>query len=139
MQRFAYTTENLTCDDFKLGITFDMRLLSKLMSNKVRKTESYYLFTHTSIDGILREEKYHPILGLKIYNKVDNEIGIIESLHKHWYYGQYWEVIYRKENTRSHGMLSIKNINSISDIIISSIDDFEKDWKFVEPFDLNNL
>jgi hypothetical protein len=130
--RDTYTTENLQPSDFRLGLGFDFSILHKL--KVLQKKESYYWFTFTAIDGTLCEKRHHPILGLKIQDKRDGEIGIIESLHKHWLSGYYWVIVYRKLGTKSHGTLFIKNINSISDVVINSIEEFNKNYIFLEEF-----
>lgn len=135
--RDTYTTSNLDPSDFRLGLGFDLSLVSKIEKLNERR-DSYYLFTFTAIDGTLCEERYHPILGLRIQDKRDGKIGIIESLHKHWLSGYYWVIVFRGEGTRSHGTLFIKNINSISGLIIDSIEKFNTNYTFLEEFNCNS-
>ena len=138
--RNTYQTDNLTIEDFISPLGWDYSLLSNYHNQRGRsKEKSYYLFTVTAIDGTLCEERYHPILGLRIKDKRDGEIGVIESLHKHWLSGYYWTIVYRKEGTRSHGTLFIKNINSIDSVVLESVEDFRKNYQFLDKFNLNSL
>ena len=132
--RNTYTTDNLSADDFISGIGFDMDLLNTYYKRKgiKIKSESFYLFSHHDICGEWHEANEHPLLGRKhIDNVTLNEVGIIESVHKHWYYGFYYAMIYRKNGTRSHGVLQFENINSVSDVIINSVNDFKLHYNIV--------
>lgn len=132
--RNTYTTENLTESDFRLGLGYDLSLLNHLrqLRNIEREKESYYLFTHTNIEGKLCEERFHPILGKVLINKKTLEKVIIESLHKHWLLGNYWFIVYRKEGTRSHGTLWVKNINSIDKIVLEAVREANDEYYFEE-------
>jgi hypothetical protein len=138
--RNTYTTDNLTPDDFIHPLGWDYSLLGRYFSEKntIRDMDSYYLFTFTAIDGTICQERFHPILGRRIINS-EGEIGIIESLHKHWLAGNYWVILYRKEGTRSHGTLWLKNINSIDSIVIEAEIEFRRDWKFLDEYNLDLL
>jgi len=137
--RNFYQTKNLKEEDFIHPLGWDYSLLgSYLLKRSHSNKESYYLFTHTAIDGTLCEERYHPILGKRIIN-LKGEVGIIESLHKHWLSGNYWVILYRQEGTRSHGTLWLKNINSIDKVVIEADLDFQRKWKFLDNFNLDLL
>ena len=137
--RETYNTENLKEEDFIKGIGFDLSLFNRFLESKniKRKVESYYHENGTSIDGTIRTKKFHPLLNKIIIDNRTGEKGIIESIHRHWYFGEYWTLLFRKEGTRSHGSLIYKNINSISKITIDSIEETEVPYHRTLKFSRN--
>lgn len=133
--RIKYETENLTKDDFINGIGFDTSLYNKYRN--IRNipnddTHDYYCKTFTSIEGVLRVKKDHHLLN-KVMVNIDSENDrevVIESVHKHWYFGFYWAIVYRTLGTNSHGLVFYENINSVSDIIIEGVAETKRDFKF---------
>lgn len=132
--RNTYDGEFLTKDDFITGIGYDTQLLGKLMKKKDNEFDFYHE-NGMSIDGTIRVKKYHPLLNKVIIDNRDGEKGIIESVHKHWYYGNYWCLVFRKMGTKSHGVLNFKNENSIDKTTLQAIKETEKNWIFED----NNL
>lgn len=138
--RNTYEGKFLKKEDFLNGLGFDNQLIRHFLNK--RKENNEYNFHHetsTAIDGTLRVKKYHPLLNKIIVDTRDGEEGIIESVHKHWYNGNYWVLVFRKEGTKSHGTLWYKNENSIDNTILESIEDTRKNWKFKDNFSWNEF
>ena len=122
--RNTYETENLKTEDFIRGIGFDNNLLVKLNCLKKSNEFDFYHEEGVSIDGTIRIKKYHPLLNQILIDSCDNDRElIVESVHKHWYQGYYWCLVYRIVGTKSHGTLFYKNINSIDTTIINGVDE----------------
>lgn len=63
-----------------------------------------------------RSIKDHPLLGKRFER--NGTIYIVESVHKHWWGGYYEHAVLLMEGTKSHGTATIKNINSINEVIV---------------------
>jgi len=129
--REIYEGEHLKKDDFIRGIGYNTSLLAKL--SKKDNTHDYYHEAGISIDGTIRIKREHPLLNKILIDyregKNSREI-IIESIHKHWYYGYYWCLVYRTIGTKSHGVLNYKNENSIDSTILEAIVEIHKNIQF---------
>ncbi len=130
--REIYQTENLTPEDFIHGIGFDTSLYCRILEkrNQLRTKDDYYHADGQSIDGTIRVKRFHPLLNKILVDIRDNQRVIIESVHKHWYIGEYWCLVYRTIGTKSHGTLNFKNLSSINSITIESILETQENWKF---------
>lgn len=120
--REIYEGEHLKKEDFIRGIGYNTSLLEKLL--KKDNTHDYYHEAGMSIDGTIRIKREHPLLNkVLIDNREDKNSRelIVESVHKHWYFGYYWVLVYRIGGTKSHGTLFYKNTNSIDSAIIEGI------------------
>jgi hypothetical protein len=127
--RIKYNTENLTKDDFIHGIGYNLSLYNqilKIRNIQINTEHDYYHENSISIDGTIRIKKEHPLQNKILIDNRENKNSreiIIESIHKHWYFGYYWIIIYRIINTKSHGSIIYKNINSIDNTIFESIEE----------------
>lgn len=75
----------------------------------------------TFTDKIIKD---HPAIGQYfIYN---NNLCVIETVSRHWHFGYYEYVVYRKHGTLSHGTIMMKNISSLCSIIIESGEEYLK-------------
>ncbi len=137
--REIYEGEHLKADDFISGIGFDNSLLCKLRELRptVYNEHNYHIKTFTAIDGTVKNKKYHPLLGKVLIDKRKDEDGlggnrhlIIESVHRHWYFGTYWTIVYRMAGTKSHGTLSYKNENCINSVILEEIESVKSNVTF---------
>lgn len=128
--RNVYEGEFLKKEDFIRGLGFNTSILTKL--NKKRTAEfDFYNKDSIAIDGSIRIKKFHPLLNKIIIDSRDGQKVIIESVHKHWYNGYYWCIVYRTLGTRSHGTLYYKNENSIDSTIIEAVEETINNWKFM--------
>ncbi len=136
--RNTYEGKFLRKEDFITGLGFNTSILGKLREIKEIKKSSEFDFYHEngmSIDGTIRVKKYHPLLNKVLIDNREDENGrelIVESVHKHWYNGYYWMLVYRIGGTKSHGSFSFKNINSIDSTILEGIEEDTKNITFKE-------
>lgn len=127
--RNTYETENLVKEDFISGLGFNTTLLNQLRKIKGIEKSTEFDYHHensTAIDGSIRIKKFHPLLNKILIDSREDENErelVIESIHKHWYNGYYWVLVYRVNGTKSHGTLFYKNINSIDSTIIEGIEE----------------
>jgi hypothetical protein len=124
--RNTYNTENLTHEDFIHGLGYDTSLynqIRKIRGIKKDNTYDYYHEDGISIDGTIRVKKEHPLLNKILIDIEDGRELIIESIHRHWYIGYYWVIVYRIYGTRSHGTCIFKNENCTDYTVIEGVSD----------------
>lgn len=130
--RVTYSSGLLEKEDFVYGLGFNTELLRHFMKKKSDEYDFYHE-DGMSIDGTIRKKKYHPLLNKVLIDlredKNKREV-VIESVHKHWYYGYYWCLVFRAVGTNSHGTLYFKNENSIDYSILEGIDNTHNNYKF---------
>ncbi len=69
----------------------------------------------------------HVLEGRKIYDKEKNRYITVQSVHKHWYGGWYYMLLFYTEYEhlgkieKSHGTLFFKNINCEKEAILNAI------------------
>lgn len=134
--RNTYQTENLSESDFRLGLGYDTTLMNRLRyikskGNSKKICDSYWLESGYSIDGSIRIKRFHPLLGKTIVNKETNKSYVIDSVHKHWYMGNYW-VLTAVDSKNSHTSLFYQNINCIDNTVIDGIKKTKENYYFVD-------
>ena len=138
-KRNTYSGNFIRDEDFITGIGFDINLLGKLMGKKKNTNFDFYHKDGISIDGTVRIKKYHPLLNKILIDKRAGQKRrklIIESVHKFWYFGYYWCLVYRIDGSDSHGGFDYKNVNSIDINILNNIKSVENNFEF-EDTNLN--
>lgn len=69
----------------------------------------------------------HKLEGVKIHDKTGNRYVTVESVHKHWYKGWYYVILYYTEYEhfgeihKSHGTLTYQNISCTDSTILECI------------------
>ena len=74
----------------------------------------------------------HPLEGQRIIFRAGrSKAYIVETVHKHWYYGGWYiHVVARVEDTKSHTIFWVENINSTHPFILESIEEFNRTFMF---------
>lgn len=124
--RNTYNTENLTHEDFIHGLGYDTSLYNQIREIRCIKKSSvddYYHEDGMSIDGTIRIKKFHPLLNKVLIDIEDDRELVIESVHRHWYIGYYWIILYRINGTKSHGTCIYKNENCVDSTILEGVND----------------
>jgi len=75
--------------------------------------------------------KNHQFVDRKLYDKEENEVYTIESVHKHWYSGWYI-VLLIVDCAGSSCLLFWENINCMEELIINGILENNKRYSFID-------
>lgn len=82
------------------------------------------------IDGVPFNTRHHEWHNKKLIEQKTNKVYVIDAVFKHHYFGFYYSLLIREENSESHGIISWENINCYDPTILNDIVKSHKRFKF---------
>lgn len=113
-------------------MTVDTQLYSRVYSKRraLNIQNKYYSFIlnkflddHGTIDN-------HEFIGKKLMRFEDEEVYTVDKCFLHWYGGWFFGMI-ALDSKGSSVVLTFANVNSVDEIILSDLERFETEYKFI--------
>lgn len=118
-------------EDYRFGFGMNTSLYNQIHNERLSRglqtrddfKEDWDTHTGENIEGKPFNTRHHPYQDLKLVEAKTGKIYVVDSVHKHHYFGFYIVLLIRAEGSQSHGVAYWENISCKDSSVIEGIEE----------------